>query len=328
MSIPVYEATLHGHTVSYRMAGKGPALVLLHGIAGSSATWNDIIPALSDRFTVIAPDLMGHGQSSKPLADYSIGSYASSVRDLLTLIGHTRVTMVGHSLGGGVAMQFTYQFPEMCERLVLVSSGGLGRELHPILRLAALPGAEWAMPLLCIPGLRDVVGGGAKVLGRLGVRTGTDIREVWRSYCSLFDADARQAFIHTVRTAIDIGGQRATALDRLYLASQLPTLIVWGEEDRMIPVAHAYAAHEMVHGSRLAVFPGAGHFPYLDAPLHFVSTLVDFVQTTSPAHLDTRLFAEIVRTQGAQGAQRPSGTRPAAAHGESVIPIGRAARAT
>jgi pimeloyl-ACP methyl ester carboxylesterase len=150
------EITLHGHRFSYRSAGSGPLLVLLHGIAGSSATWEDVIPWLSERHTVIAPDLLGHGHSSKPRGDYSLGAYANAVRDLLGALGEARGTIVGHSLGGGVAMQFAYQFPERCERLVLVSSGGLGRELYPLLRAAALPGAEVVLPWLCVAGRRGV----------------------------------------------------------------------------------------------------------------------------------------------------------------------------
>jgi pimeloyl-ACP methyl ester carboxylesterase len=298
MTIPTRQLNLHGHTVSYRIVGEGPVVVLLHGIAGSSATWEEIMPSLAEGFTVIAPDLIGHGESSKPPAEYSMGAYASSVRDLLTVLGHTHVSVVGHSLGGGVAMQFAYQYPEMCERLVLVSSGGLGRELNPILRLAALPGAEWLLPRLCSSRLRDAVDVGAKTLGRAGLRTGTDLREVWRSYVSLFDAEARQAFIQTVRTVIDIGGQRATALDRLYLAAKIPTLVLWGDQDPMIPVAHGRAAHAAIPGSRLVVFEGAGHFPHIDAPLRFVRELADFLRTTRPARLNALQFGEVVRQRG------------------------------
>jgi len=135
------EITLHGHRVSYRTAGSGPLLVLIHGIAGSSATWEEVLPALAEHYTVVAPDLLGHGLSAKPRTDYSLGAYASGIRDLLGVLGYERGTIVGHSLGGGVAMQFAYQFPERCERMVLVSSGGLGHELHLLLRAVALPGA-------------------------------------------------------------------------------------------------------------------------------------------------------------------------------------------
>ena len=143
-----HELTLHGHAVTYRTAGSGPVLLLLHGIANSSQTWENVAPRLSERFTLIAPDLLGHGESATPRGDYSLGAHATGVRDLLTALGIEHVTVVGHSLGGGIAMQFAYQFPERCERLVLVSSGGLGREVHLLLRAAALPGADYVLPLL------------------------------------------------------------------------------------------------------------------------------------------------------------------------------------
>ena len=186
--------------------------------------------------------------------DYSLGAYASGIRDLLGVLGYERGTIIGHSLGGGVAMQFAYQFPERCERMVLVSSGGLGHELHLLLRAAALPGAEWVLPLLCSSALCDAVDGVARVLGRAGLRAGSDLDESWRSFVSLSDPDARQAFIHTVRTVIDIRGQRASAGDRLYLAAEMPTMIIWGEHDPLIPVAHAYSAHERIRESRLEIF--------------------------------------------------------------------------
>src|SRR5205823_7048135 len=140
----------------YRRAGWGPVIVLIHGITGSSLTWEEVIELLAECYTVVAPDLLGHGESAKPRGDYSLGAYASGVRDLLQAIGHDRATVVGHSLGGGIAMQFAYQFPERCERLVLVSSGGLGREVHLLLRAAALPGADWVLPLLTSPRLHGV----------------------------------------------------------------------------------------------------------------------------------------------------------------------------
>ena len=289
------EITLHGHRVSYRTAGSGPLLVLIHGIAGSSATWEEVLPGLAERYTVVAPDLLGHGLSAKPRTDYSLGAYASGIRDLLGVLGYERGTIVGHSLGGGVAMQFAYQFPERCERMVLVSSGGLGHELHLLLRAAALPGAEWVLPLLCSSALCDAVDGAARLLGRAGLRASPDLDEVWRSLVSLSDPDARQAFIHTVRTVIDIRGQRASAGDRLYLAAEMPTMIIWGEHDPLIPVAHAYSAHERIRGSRLEIFKDAGHFPYRDHPLHFVDVLLDFMQSTESAQVDEQRWRERLR---------------------------------
>jgi pimeloyl-ACP methyl ester carboxylesterase len=139
---------LHGHDVSFRMGGEGPVLLLIHGLAGSATTWKDVMPMLARDHTVLAPDLLGHGASAKPLGDYSLGAFASGLRDLLGVLGIDRVTVVGHSLGGGVAMQLTYQYPDLAERLVLVCSGGLGREVSVFLRAAALPGAELVMPVI------------------------------------------------------------------------------------------------------------------------------------------------------------------------------------
>ena len=288
------EVILHGQRLSYRAAGKGPLLVLVHGIAGTSATWDGVIPWLAERYSIIAPDLLGHGQSSKPEGDYSLGAYANGIRDLLEALGHERSTLVGHSLGGGVAMQYSYQFPERCERLVLVSSGGLGRELHPLLRAAALPGAEVVLPWLSVAGERSV-GRLVHFLGGLGVRASADLEETWRSFVSLVDPGARRAFIHTVRGIIDLQGQRVTANDRLYLAAALPVLIVWGARDPLIPVVHGREAHAQLPGSRLEVFPEAGHFPYRDDPRRFVATLFDFLDATEPLPADSKRLRRQLR---------------------------------
>lgn len=301
-----FEITLHGHRVSYRSAGSGPLLVLLHGIAGSSSTWEEVGGWLERGHRVIAPDLLGHGESAKPRGDYSLGSYANLVRDLLGALGDERATLVGHSLGGGVAMQFAYQFPERCERLVLVSSGGLGREVHRLLRSAALPGAEVVLPLLCSQTTRSAVGRATHWLGRLGLRAGPDLEEVWRGFVSLGDAETRRAFLDTVRGVIDVGGQRVCASDRLYLAEELPILIVWGERDPLIPAAHGRAAHEHLPGSRLEIFPGAGHFPHRDDPRRFVNLLSDFVATTKPARIAEARLRE--RLRGLQSAGAPPRT--------------------
>src|SRR5215204_4141506 len=141
------DVLLHGHRITYRTAGEGPLIVLIHGITGNSEQWDDVMRLLSERYTVLAPDLLGHGQSAKPRGDYSLGAYGVSIRDLLIVLGHRRATVVGHSLGGGIAMQFAYEYPVFAERLVVVSSGGLGREVHPLIRAATLPGAELVLPL-------------------------------------------------------------------------------------------------------------------------------------------------------------------------------------
>lgn len=275
-------AVLHGHDVGYRMAGEGPAVLLIHGIAGSSATWREVAPLLAGDHTVLAPDLLGHGESAKPMGDYSLGAYASGLRDLLGLLDIPRATVVGQSFGGGVAMQLAYQHPECCERLVLVSSGGLGREVSWLLRMFALPGFELLMPLLFPERVRSVGDGVSGFLHRQGIRS-PRLAEMWRAYGSLADSPNRAAFLRTLRAVIDPGGQTVSAMDRIYLAQGLPTLIVWGEDDEIIPVAHAHAAHEAIPGSRLEIFEGATHFPHAEQPLRFAEVLRRFIGSTEPA---------------------------------------------
>lgn len=278
--------TLHGDEIAYRSAGDGDGVVLLvHGIAGSSDTWDRVLPDIARSATVIAPDLLGHGRSAKPAdADYSLGAYANGLRDLLVALGHERVTVVGHSLGGGIALQFAYQYPERCERLALVGTGGFGREVHGLLRAAALPGTEWLLPLVCTPRLCHAGETLGRVLGRLGLRAGPDAAEMWRAYTSLAEPAARRAFLRTLRGVVDVRGQRLSAADRLYLAAHVPTLLVWGDGDPIIPAAHAHAGSAHLPGSRLEVFPDAGHYPHRDLPGRFVEVLADFL-TTEPARL-------------------------------------------
>jgi pimeloyl-ACP methyl ester carboxylesterase len=280
--LEVRHVEIHGHRVGYRTGGSGPVIVLVHGMAGSSATWQYVLPALAERFTVVAPDLVGHGDSEKPRGDYSLGAFASGVRDLLLALGHERATLVGQSLGGGVAMQFAYQFPERCERLVLVSSGGLGDEVNLLLRLLALPGSELVLQLGCNDWVHDAGVKAAGWLARIGLHTGRHINEVWEGYGSLADGETRTAFMHTLRSVVDVGGQRVSANDRLYLAAAMPTLIMWGDRDRIIPVSQGYAAHAAMPASRLEIFEGAGHFPHCEKPERFCAVLTDFMQTTQP----------------------------------------------
>jgi pimeloyl-ACP methyl ester carboxylesterase len=288
------ELSIHGQRVQFTIAGQGPPVVLIHGVAGRASQWDQIVELLADTHTVLAPDLLGHGESAKPRGDYSLGAHASGIRDLLVGLNIQRASIVGHSLGGGIAMQFAYQFPERCERLVLVSSGGLGESVHPLLRAATLPGSEFVLPLLAHPRVLEVASLVPRALGRIGLRSRPDLTEMARGYQSLSNAEARSAFIHTLRSVIDPTGQRINGSDRLYLASQMPSLIIWGRRDRIIPVEHAQPAHEGMPGSRLKVFDDAGHFPHLDEPLRFARTLEDFFDATQPAQLDAGMMRELV----------------------------------
>ncbi|HEX8855500.1 MAG TPA: alpha/beta fold hydrolase [Thermoleophilaceae bacterium] len=282
-----HELDLHGHTVTYSTAGtRGPVLLLIHGITSSNRTWDEVIPLLARDHRVVAPDLLGHGQSAKPRGDYSLGAYATGVRDVMTAIGHRRFTVLGHSLGGGVAMQLAYQFPDRMERLVLVSSGGLGRDVHFLLRAASLPGSEWVLPLLSAGFLRDAGTAVGRALAAVGLKLGPDLEEMARGFASLADHEARAAFVHTVRSVIDPTGQRVDARDRLYLSQEVPSLIVWGDRDPIIPARHGEEAHELMPGSRFELFEGAGHFPYRDEPNRFAELLAEFIRDTKPARAD------------------------------------------
>jgi pimeloyl-ACP methyl ester carboxylesterase len=277
---------VHGRTVNFIEAGSGDdVLLLIHGMAGTCANWESVIEPLAINRTVIAPDFPGHGSSAPGGGDYSLGSLASGLRDLLLALGHERATLVGHSLGGGVAMQFTYQFPEMVERLVLVSSGGLGPDVSPVLRAAALPGAD--LFISATAGIGSQVGSAiGRGLGVVGLRPSTDLTEVARGYASLSDPERRKAFLATLRSVVGTKGQRVGALDKLYLADALPLLIVWGEDDPIIPVDHARGAHEQLPNSRLEVFENTGHVPQLERPGHFIAALERFLAETEPAEFD------------------------------------------
>jgi pimeloyl-ACP methyl ester carboxylesterase len=283
------EVILHGHRVSYTEAGSSrePLVVLIHGVAGNSGTWDDAIYTLQRSVHVIAPDLLGHGESAKPRGDYSLGAYASGIRDLLQVLGHDRATIVGHSLGGGIAMQFAYQFPERCERLGLVSSGGLGHEVTPWLRMATLPWAEWVLPVIANGYLHRLGKATGSLFGRVPLLAlSPSIREIAGGYASLADTQARAAFVHTLRSVMDVTGQRVNALDRLYLAADMPTLVVWGGRDPFIPLRHAERAAHLIPGSRLEVFDDAGHFPHRDEPERFARVLLHFIAETQPAQSD------------------------------------------
>lgn len=279
------ELTIHGRRLKYRLAGRGPLVLLVHGMAGSATTWKHVMPALSERFTVLAPDLLGHGESDKAKGDYSLGAMASALRDLIVALGYKRATVVGQSYGGGIAMQFAYQYPERCERLVLVDAGGLGSEVNPLLRMLTLPGSEAVLLLACAPPVRRIVETIGRVTLRKKLEDATVIPELWRSYASLGDVEARRAFLRTLRAVIDPRGQSVSATDKLYLAAGMPTLIVWGAEDRIIPVEHAHAAHAAIPGSWLEIIEGVGHYVHCEAPDRFVEALTEFIESTRPARI-------------------------------------------
>jgi pimeloyl-ACP methyl ester carboxylesterase len=273
--------TLHGHSFSFTDSGAGPALLFIHGLLGSQAQWAHLVDRLDDSHRVIVPDLFGHGESDKPMGDYSLGAHAATLRDLLDRLEIERVTLVGHSLGGGIAMVFSYLFPERVDRLVLVSSGGLGREVSALLRSATLPGAEYVLPVIASGWMRDRLSSAGRVLGAVGLRPGSDLTQVWRGFTSLGDSDTRRAFLATTRAVIDPGGQSITAHDYLPEVAPIPTLVVWGTRDRLIPAWHAASATTSIQGCRIELFQGAGHFPHLEDPDRFADLVRQFLAETS-----------------------------------------------
>jgi pimeloyl-ACP methyl ester carboxylesterase len=307
---------IHGYKRAFLCAGNGPALLLIHGIGDSSETWRRAIPWLAREFTVIAPDLLGHGRSDKPRADYSVAGYANAMRDLLSVLEIERATVVGHSLGGGVAMQFAYQYPERCERLVLVSSGGVSHDVHPLLRLGSAPGAELLLPLLNLRVTRLAGDALFRLLRWLETDVGRDADDFIRVFDALPDGAARRAFVRTLRAVVDTRGQVITMLDRCYLTRGMPTLLIWGERDGVIPFSHARIAHGAMPGSRLEVFRQAGHFPHHADLARFVAVLREFVASTPAASYDAESWRELLR----QG--RPANLGPAAALAEAALASG------
>jgi pimeloyl-ACP methyl ester carboxylesterase len=281
-----WQIELHGRRVIYRIAGSGPPVVLIHGMLNSSSHWSTVALNLARDYTVVAPDLIGHGDSAAPRGDYSLGAHAASIRDLLAAIGIDRATIVGHSLGGGVAMQFFYQFPQRVERLSLISSGGLGREVSPMLRAATLPGMSALLSLTIHPrllgALRDA---GHRLRGR-EAPLGVYLQTIARALRPLENADARGAFLHTLRSVIDVHGQRVAATDRLYLLESIPTMIVWGERDHTIPIHHGRLAHEAIPHSTFRTLPRAAHFPHLEDPEGLSELLREFIQGTHPGRIE------------------------------------------
>lgn len=273
---------IHGVKQAVVDEGEGDeVLLLIHGMAGSAETWRAVLPQLAKKYRVVAPDLLGHGQSSKPRTDYSLGAFAVGLRDLLDELGVESATVVGHSLGGGVAMQFLYQHPDYCRRLVLISSGGLGPDVGWILRLLAAPGAEFVMPLIAPSPVLRAGNALQSWLSSAGLRSPRGA-EIWRAYSSFSDSETRDAFLRTLRSVVDYRGQSVSALNRLSLRADLPTLAIWGEQDTIIPVDHAYAALEIRPDCRLEVLPGVGHFAQVEAPTEVVDLIDDFISTTTP----------------------------------------------
>ena len=302
----VQYVTIHGHRRAYVQAGpevgSAPVLLLLHGLACDHTTWAPVIEKLARDYTVIAPDLLGHGLSDKPRGDYSVGGYANGMRDLLTVLGIDKVTVAGHSLGGGIAMQFAYQFPERTERMILVAPGGLGPEVTPIIRAVTLPGYHQAMSALTLPGVRHVGMAGLRALHKVDHAATRDLAEIADIYDSFRDPRTRSAIRQVVRAVVDLRGQMVTMTDRAYLTQAMPIMVVWGTEDKVIPSAHAENVAAIAPGAVVEIFGDSGHFPHKDHPERFVKVVREFVRNTEPAAYHRGRWRTLLR-KGAAGAE-------------------------
>ncbi|MGN6608372.1 MAG: alpha/beta fold hydrolase [Jatrophihabitans sp.] len=297
-AIEIRTTVVHGYRRQYRIGGwdsGGSPVLLLHGIGDSSATWAEVLPMLAEHHLVVAPDFLGHGGSDKPRADYSAPAFANGMRDLLTLLEIERVTIVGHSLGGGVAAQFAYQYPELVERLVLVAAGGAGLRVSPLLRLAATPFTEIGLAALRLPTAPLWLKAAIELLCLLDADLALDRTDVRRVFDALPDRDAASAFVRTLRSVVDRRGQVVTMLDRSYLVRDIPTMIMWGSRDAIVPSSHADTAHAAYPGSRLELFPGAGHFPFRTDAHRFVKLIEEFMATEEPAVFDRERWRHLLR---------------------------------
>jgi len=274
-------AEARGHRVSYQEAGPddGPVVVLLHGLASDSDTWDRAIGPLAEQgLRVIAVDLIGHGRSDKPVTEYGLDDFAASLNAFFDAVGITGATIAGHSLGGAIAIHFGYHYPHHVRRLVLVSAGGLGREVHPVLRAASLPGADRVLELAMRPRLTRLYRRPA--LHRALRLTPDNLVNLRRAGRALGDEAGRRAFIAALRGVIEPAGQRGSFIEMQYLTERVPTMIIWSERDGVIPVAHARAANDHLPGSRLVVFPGGGHEPHRRHARAFAEALGSFIRET------------------------------------------------
>lgn len=285
---------VHGYRRAYRMRGSGPVLLLLHGLACDSTTWLPVMDGLAKHFTVIAPDLLGHGESDKPDADYSLGGFANGMRDILTVLGIDKVTVVGHSLGGGVAMQFAYQFPERTERVALVSTGGLGKEVTPLIRALTIPGSGYVLQIVTSKPLRKPVAATMRAFSKLPLMVTHDFDEIADVYERMADGAQRKAIRRVTSTVVDWRGQYVTMTDRTYLARLMPVLVVWGHDDLVIPVDHTQRTPALAN-SEVHVFPRSGHFPHKDNPEEFVRILVEFCHSKPPAQYHRGRWRSLLR---------------------------------
>jgi len=305
-------ARIPGGAIAYTTAGTGEPLLLVHGLGGTRRSWRHVISALAATHTVIAPDLPGHGESDPPAGDYSLGAHAAALLVLLVGQGHARASIAGHSLGGGIALQFAYQFPDRTNRILLISSGGLGAEIAPLLRAVTLPGAERV-----VGGLAHLPDGVTRrLLPAMSVLTGQVARQdaqiVAEGLRDLAGPRQRRALIRTARTVIDWRGQSVSAARQLVLLADFPVLIAWGSNDRIIPSHHHQALARQLPNARMVEISGAGHYPHETDAARLLPPIHDFLRSTAPFHYTETRWRQLL-TQPDRNQRDHEGVRSAGA---------------
>ena len=271
-----------GCVLAYHESGppQAPLVLLLHGLASDSGTWDKAAAPLAARgLRVMALDLLGHGRSDKPAGEYLLDDFADSLEAFFAVLDLPAATVCGHSLGGAIAVHFAARRPDLVSRLVLVSAGGLGREVHPLLRAAALPAAPALLALAMRPGMRRLYRD-PRVHRALGL-TADNLVNLRRAGHALGSPAGRASFFASLRGVIDPGGQRGSFIEMRAMAADRPTLIVWNEGDPVIPVAHARAARaHLPDSSRLVVFPNKGHEPHRRDADRFADEVAAFIRSS------------------------------------------------
>ena len=271
-------ATVCDHRMSYVTGGSGPPMVLLHGLGANCFTWRFTLPTLTQHNTIYAPDMFGCGESDKAGMDYSLDAMADYVNGFMEAVGLHSAIFVGHSLGGGITMQYCHRHPGHAERIVLVSSGGMGRDLHWLLRISTLPGAN------------SVIGAMADPRTRLPQISRTMEQRRMQQLAQEFDPntptmldrfqsyETRQAFLGMLRGVGGLQGQRVSALDHLTELT-VPVLLIWGARDGTIPVSHGKQAASIIPLAHLEVLPNCYHRPQIEAPQKFCELVLNFLQS-------------------------------------------------
>ncbi|MGD1151539.1 MAG: alpha/beta fold hydrolase [Syntrophales bacterium] len=253
---------------------KGSNVVLIHGLGASADIWMHNISALAEGYRVYAPDLVGFGRSDKPEVKYSPSYMAAFINDFMTALNIENACFMGLSLGGGVALQYQLQFSGNVQRLVLVDSAGLGREMPLAMRLATVP----VMGELMLSPSRA---GMAFVLKQLVYDPVVITDDLIDLYYELnFSQGAAKTVLSVLRACATIRGGRADVLDPVIKNLdniKIPTLIIWGREDRLFPVGHAYFAREKIPDSHLHIFERCGHMPNFERPEEFNSLVLNFL---------------------------------------------------